>query len=83
MDIRGPVDLDILDGPLIVADPEGGPFAPFGGSCYTLVIGPEGGLHPDEVPSGVSLFGFSDRVMRTETAAVVGASVILSRVRWA
>jgi 16S rRNA (uracil1498-N3)-methyltransferase len=48
-----------------------------------VIIGPEGGFSPAEVAaalrSGVTLAGLGARILRSQTAAVVAAAVILSR----
>jgi 16S rRNA (uracil1498-N3)-methyltransferase len=54
-----------------------------GHACVRLLIGPEGGFTPREVnrlrETGAVGSRFGPHVMRIETAAVVGAGVILSR----
>jgi 16S rRNA (uracil1498-N3)-methyltransferase len=51
-----------------------------------LVVGPEGGLAPDEVTqfeaAGATVVALGPSVLRTSTAGVVAAAVILSRTRW-
>jgi len=53
-----------------------------GDDDVTLVIGPEGGFHPDEVTLarelGVSLAGLGPLILRTETAAIVAAALTLN-----
>jgi 16S rRNA (uracil1498-N3)-methyltransferase len=48
-----------------------------------IVIGPEGGFTPAEVPAaadaGATLAGLGRRILRSETVAVAAAAVILSR----
>ena len=48
----------------------------------TLLIGPEGGLTPDELQqlraTDWHVFGLGPRILKAETAAIVGASLILS-----
>jgi 16S rRNA (uracil1498-N3)-methyltransferase len=78
MDISGPVPVDALDGDLLVADPRGGSFVPSDASRYTLVVGPEGGFADGEVPSGSFPVSLSSRILRTETAAIVGAATLLN-----
>jgi 16S rRNA (uracil1498-N3)-methyltransferase len=46
-----------------------------------LGVGPEGGLTPDEVAaSGLPAALLGDTILRTETAALVGAGIVLHRV---
>jgi 16S rRNA (uracil1498-N3)-methyltransferase len=40
----------------------------------TVVIGPEGGWAPDEVPDHAERFDLGDTVLRVETAAIVAAA---------
>lgn len=73
---------DALRSPgVIVADASGEPYAPDWSPELTLLIGPEGGFTPDELlrarESGVRIVRFGRHVMRVETAAVVGAGIIL------
>jgi 16S rRNA (uracil1498-N3)-methyltransferase len=77
MSISGPVGLDELDEPLLVGDLDGRDAVPSGLPRYTLVIGPEGGLHDEEVPHYAARIALSERVLRTETAAIVGAAALL------
>ena len=44
-----------------------------------LVIGPEAGLAEGEVPQRANRIGLGPRVLRVETAAVVGAAILLDR----
>lgn len=69
-------------GPRWFLDPEGGgafqgPTSPTG----ALLVGPEGGLAPDErrelLASGWHPVGLGQRILRLETAAVVGAAFLL------
>lgn len=52
-----------------------------GAGDLRLVIGPEGGFHPDEVALarelGVPLAGLGPLVLRTETAGIVAATIAL------
>jgi 16S rRNA (uracil1498-N3)-methyltransferase len=69
---------------LVVADPGGDdvgriPRPPDGE--WTLVIGPEGGLDPDEMAalSGAARLRIGPHVLRAETAAIAGAAVLTTR----
>jgi 16S rRNA (uracil1498-N3)-methyltransferase len=48
----------------------------------TVLIGPEGGWAPEELPSGLPVVGLGPHVLRTETAAIVaGALLVAARSR--
>jgi 16S rRNA (uracil1498-N3)-methyltransferase len=51
-----------------------------------LVVGPEGGLAPEELhefrAAGAAVAGLGPSVLRTSTAGVVAAAVVLARTRW-
>jgi 16S rRNA (uracil1498-N3)-methyltransferase len=48
----------------------------------TVLIGPEGGWAPGELPSGLPVVGLGPHVLRTETAAIVaGALLVAARGR--
>jgi 16S rRNA (uracil1498-N3)-methyltransferase len=49
--------------------------------ALSLVVGPEAGLVEDEIPTGVRRLALGDRILRTETAAIVAASLALERRR--
>lgn len=68
-------DLDPAD--LVVADPDGLRQAPADRS--TLLIGPEGGLASEEIPSGAVRLSLGPTVLRVETAAVVGVLALISQ----
>jgi 16S rRNA (uracil1498-N3)-methyltransferase len=86
-----PVDLGAvgdppMDGPGIVLDPR--PALPLGEilagprhAVVALAIGPEGGLEPDELAGlaakGWLRAGLGPRVLRTETAGAIAASIVL------
>jgi 16S rRNA (uracil1498-N3)-methyltransferase len=70
----------------LVADPSASatvrPGAP-AGTRIAMVVGPEGGLERAELEmlrsAGYTLVGLSNNVLRTETAAVVGAAMLLGK----
>lgn len=64
-----------LPTPFVVATPEGWPDPP---RARTVVIGPEGGFAPDEVPVDATMWSLGPTVLRVETAAVVAAARLLS-----
>ncbi len=67
-------DWSTLPGPLVVCDPSGSK-RPI--EAKTVVIGPEGGWAPGEIPDGAETWSLGPNVLRVETAAVVAVS------RWA
>lgn len=71
------VGLRRLEPPVVVAEP-GGRAAPGGTHPITLVVGPEGGWAPGEIPAGWPSMSMGPRVLRVETAAIVGAFALLS-----
>ena len=77
MEVSGPSSLDELDGVLVVADLTGSDAVPLGASRYTVLVGPEGGFDESEIPDHSARVKLSDRVLRTETAAIVSAAVML------
>lgn len=64
-----------LPTPYVVAAPGGSPGPPH---ARTVVIGPEGGFAPDEVPAEAPTWSLGPTVLRVETAAVVAAARLLS-----
>ena len=78
--IQGPVSLAELPGDqtLYVAERETLP-PPTVVDGGILVVGPEAGLAEGEVPDSARRVGLGARVLRVETAAVVGATVLLDR----
>ncbi|MGF1668566.1 MAG: RsmE family RNA methyltransferase [Acidimicrobiia bacterium] len=74
------VSLDQLTGTVLAADQSGGPVPAIEGPV-TLLIGPEGGWAPGEIPESIQRIGLGDRVLRTETAAVVGLYVMQAERR--
>ncbi|HVR79922.1 MAG TPA: 16S rRNA (uracil(1498)-N(3))-methyltransferase [Acidimicrobiia bacterium] len=65
------VTLSGLDGPVAVCEQGGSKEPPH---ARTVVIGPEGGWAPGEVPEEAILFDLGDTILRVETAAVVAAA---------
>ena len=78
-EIVGPVSLDALglDG---VAMAEPGGQASWDG-VRTLVIGPEGGFSPRELASSLPTIDLGSTILRAETAAIVGASLMVAHSR--
>jgi 16S rRNA U1498 N3-methylase RsmE len=64
-----------LEGPIAVCDRGGTP-----GRIHarTVVIGPEGGLDPEEIPEGSIHWKLNRNVLRVETAAVVASAMFLA-----
>lgn len=58
-----------------VADPVG--VADFG-SAHTIVIGPEGGFDPDEIPADVRRVSLGESILRAETAAIVATTLMVA-----
>jgi 16S rRNA U1498 N3-methylase RsmE len=69
-----PVTLADLIRPFAVCDPAGSRERP---SARTVVIGPEGGWAPHEVPADTPLWDLGGTVLRLETAALVAAARLL------
>jgi len=73
------VALAAAGGRLIIGDPAGGPPVPGRPTPTTLVVGPEGGLTPDEtstlVAAGAVRVRLAGPVLRIETAALAAAAV--------
>lgn len=85
MHIGGPVAWgDLGDARSIVVATPGGRRAadvlPSRGDV-TIVVGPEGGFAEEEIPADARRLGLGDRILRTETAAVVAASLALEQRR--
>jgi 16S rRNA (uracil1498-N3)-methyltransferase len=70
----GSVTLADLEQPYAVCDPSGSRDLP---SARTVVIGPEGGWAPGEVPDDSRLWSLGDTVLRLETAVLVAAARVL------
>ncbi len=68
-------DLDPHD--LVVADLTGSDSPP--AHRQTLLVGPEGGLDPDEIPPGAATFSLGTTILRVETAALVGSHALIRR----
>jgi 16S rRNA (uracil1498-N3)-methyltransferase len=66
-----------LSGHLVALDREGDRLSRVS-APVTLLVGPEGGWDPSEVPPAVLRVTLGDSVLRTETAAIVGAHAIVS-----
>jgi 16S rRNA (uracil1498-N3)-methyltransferase len=53
------------------------------GEQVGLIVGPEGGLTPEEVAlardAGASVVSLGKRILRAETAAVVGSALVLAQ----
>ncbi len=58
--------------PTVAADPAGGSLTH--SLPLRVLIGPEGGWEPDEIPTGVPLVNLGRNILRTETAALVVAA---------
>jgi 16S rRNA (uracil1498-N3)-methyltransferase len=70
----GESDLADLDSDgLVVADPHGDEPP---SHAKTLLVGPEGGLHPAELPPGADTVSLGSTILRVETAAIVGAALL-------
>ncbi len=77
MTIDGPTGIEPGAG-VLIADVAGEPIreCPITSASTTIVVGPEGGFAPGEVPDGLSRVSIVDTVLRTDTAAVVGAAIL-------
>lgn len=68
---------------VVIADPSGDPidaaldYASGGG--LTVVVGPEGGFAPEEVPAGVPRLSLGGRILRLETAAIVASGIVAAQ----
>ena len=72
---EGLVDWPDLDPPVVAADPSGDELV--GQRPRTVVIGPEGGWAPDEIPETVERLDLGTTILRVETAALVAAARLL------
>lgn len=81
LDVVGPYGWSELSlpGPMLVADPDGEPLTTLirDQPAAAVVIGPEGGFAPDEIPSGSLRCGLGDHTLRSETAAIVAAALVM------
>lgn len=68
---QGLVTFASLVGEYVVCERGGSTQTP---SARTVVIGPEGGWAPGEVPEAAALYHLGDTVLRVETAALVAAA---------
>jgi len=78
-EIVGPISLGAL-GADAVAMAEPGGQASWDG-VRTLVIGPEGGFSPSELASCLPTIDLGSTILRAETAAIVGASLMVAHSR--
>lgn len=73
------------DEALVVADASGGAYEAAGRSSVRILVGPEGGLLPEEIEAargaGAQVVSLGPHAMRIETAAVVAAALVLERER--
>ncbi len=85
MEILGPrMPADVVGGDrVLVAAPGGVRLAAAidPGDAVTIVIGPEGGFAPDEIPGDAVCVGLGARILRTETAAVLAAGLAFEALR--
>jgi 16S rRNA (uracil1498-N3)-methyltransferase len=81
--VRGPTAVSELDpDSMVVADVAGGDGESMSWRPpVTVVIGPEGGFAADELPPALPRWRLGERVLRTETAAVVAAATALQLVQ--
>ena len=62
----------------VVADPQGGELA--GGPLPALVVvGPEGGFDPEELPAAVARASLGGTILRAETATLVAATLLVAQ----
>lgn len=80
LELGGSLGLEQLDRPLFVTRPGATPLAETElPRSPTVAVGPEGGFAPDELPEDATPLGLGPRVLRTETAAIAVASIVLAR----
>jgi 16S rRNA (uracil1498-N3)-methyltransferase len=77
--VRGPVPVgEMVARPgSVVLDPDG-PVAFGRTSGFLLIVGPEGGFQPDEIPAAALRCRLGDTILRVETAAIAAVSVMLT-----
>jgi 16S rRNA (uracil1498-N3)-methyltransferase len=80
LEISGPTTINELERPVLVADLTGSGGVPPDVSRCTVLVGPEGGFEAGELTPEMIKFRLSDRVLRTETAALVGAFTVLKEL---
>ena len=66
-----------LEGALVAADQSGGTVEHLS-APVTVMVGPEGGWAPDELDQSIPRITLGERVLRTETAAILAAYLVLS-----
>lgn len=79
-ELVGTLGWDDLDSDCFLADATGVEWSAIAsrlGADPTIVVGPEGGFHPDELARNPNRVALSDRVLRVETAAVAAAVLTL------
>lgn len=68
------LDFADLESPMVVCSPTGGAPNPQT-RPRTVVIGPEGGLSPAEIPGGAEEVSLAETILRIETAAMAAAII--------
>jgi 16S rRNA (uracil1498-N3)-methyltransferase len=79
LEIDGPLRIQELGQPLWVLE-RGASSTPRTTGDVILAAGPEGGFAPGEVRVWAEQIGVGERVLRVETAAIVGAALVLDRM---
>lgn len=79
--------LSSASGSRIVADPSAGPAPSLAGATsLTVLVGPEGGLTPDELAAalaaGFQRLALGPRILRAETAALAATAVATAAAGW-
>ena len=75
--VHEPVVLGALDAGAAFAEPGGDEVAPV---HRLVVVGPEGGFDPGEIPAGAPRVSLGEGILRSETAAIV-AGALMARER--